>query len=66
MIHRTGVLHASCQDGSVEQINFWLSDILIYKIVTLWLTEEFRYNKFAFTPFSSSATWSEQFGDITP
>jgi hypothetical protein len=66
MIHRTGVLHAACQDGSVEQINFWLSDVSIYDLVTQWLAEEFRYNKFAFTPYSSSAAWSEQFGDTTP
>jgi hypothetical protein len=66
MIHRTGVLHAACQDGSVEQINFWLSDVSIYDLVTQWLTKEFRYNKFAFTPYSSSAAWSEQFGDTTP
>jgi hypothetical protein len=66
MIHRSGVLHAACQDGNVEQINFWMSDISIYSVVIQWLNEEFRYDKFAFTPFSNSAAWSEQFGDTTP
>jgi hypothetical protein len=66
MHFRSGVLHAACQDGSVEQINFWMFDISIYAIVTQWLNEEFRYDKFAFTPFSTLAAWSEQFGDTTP
>jgi hypothetical protein len=43
-----------------------MSDISIYPVVVQWLNEEFRYDKFAFTPFSTSAAWSEQFGDTTP
>jgi hypothetical protein len=34
MIHRTGVLHAACRDGTVKQVNLWMSDISIYQIVT--------------------------------
>jgi hypothetical protein len=66
MIHRSGVVHAAVQDGSVQQINFWLPDVSIYDVFTRWLTETYRYDTFAFTPYSNATNWNENFGDTTP
>jgi hypothetical protein len=54
MIHRTGVLRAACRDGTVKQVNLWMSDISIYQIVTHLLNKKYRYDKFEYTPFSTS------------
>jgi hypothetical protein len=65
-IHRSGIVHAAVQDGSVQQINFCVSDISIYPVFTQWLQETYRYDQFAFTPYFTAMNWNENFGDSSP